>query len=436
MSLNDGGDDKIVSLVSRAGRKSTRKAKVLASIDFADITTAGAIKATCANTRIAIEKLEISCGYDVFHDKLLIGGQPIGQYAGELSDHACLYLRKLVDDKYGFDPGRNNIFDACVPLALENSFDPVVDYLDSLEWDGVGRIDEWLTTYLGAADTRLNSVIGRIALLAQVRRARSPGCKFDQIITLESAEGELKSSALSVLAGGPENFSDQTILGRGDREQQEMLRGVWVYEIADLSNIRKAEVEDVKAFASRTHDRARPAYGRCRIDLPRRGVIWATTNNSEYLKSQTGNRRFWPIPVAVIHPIDLNSLARDRDQLLAEAAYFEAAGASIVLPQELWSAAADEQEQRREADPWEDVLREVRGTICDIGDLKTEERVLSQKLLSFLGIAIDRQKGPDLKRVGEAMRNLGWKGPKVMRVGEARGRGFWRPARAAANAPL
>jgi hypothetical protein len=436
MSLNDGGDDKIVSLVTRAGRKSTRKARVLASIDFADITTAGAIKATCANTRIAIKKLEISCGYDEFHDKLLIGGQPIAQYAGELSDHACLYLRKLVDDKFGFDPGRNNILDACVQLALENSFDPVVDYLDGLEWDGTPRIDEWLTTYLGAADTRLNSVIGRIALLAQVRRARSPGCKFDQIITLESAEGELKSSALSVLAGGPENFSDQTILGRGDREQQEMLRGVWVYEIADLSNIRKAEVEDVKAFASRTHDRARPAYGRCRIDLPRRGVIWATTNNSEYLKSQTGNRRFWPIPVAVIHPIDLDSLARDRDQLLAAAAYFEAAGASIVLPQELWSAAADEQEQRREADPWEDVLREVRGTICDIGDLKTEERVLSQKLLSFLGIPIDRQKGPDLKRVGEAMRNLGWKGPKVMRVGEQRGRGFWRPARAAANAPL
>jgi predicted P-loop ATPase len=263
MSLNDDNDDKIVSLVSRAGRKSTRKAKVLASIDFGDITAAGAIKATCANTRIAIGKLEISCGYDVFHDKLLIGGQPIGQHAGELSDHACLVLRKLVDDKFGFDPGRNHVFDACVQLALENSFDPVVDYLDGLEWDGTPRIDEWLTTYLGAADTKLNSVIGRIALIAQVRRARSPGCKFDQIIVLESAEGELKSSALSVLAGGPENFSDQTILGRGDKEQQELLRGVWVYEIADLSNIRKAEVEDVKAFASRTYDRARPAYGRC-----------------------------------------------------------------------------------------------------------------------------------------------------------------------------
>ena len=84
-----------------------------------------------------------------------------------------------------------------------------------------------------------------------------------------------------------------------------MLRGVWLFEIADLSNIRKAEVEDVKAFASRTHDRARPAYGRFRVDLPRRGVIWATTNNSEYLKSQTGNRRFWPIEVAVTRPINI-----------------------------------------------------------------------------------------------------------------------------------
>ena len=138
---------------------------------------------------------------------------------------------------------------------------------------------------------------------------------------LESPEGKDKSTALSILSGGPENFSDQTILGRGDRDQQEMLRGVWVFEIADLSNIRKAEVEDVKAFASRTHDRARPAYGRFRVDLPRRGVIWATTNNSEYLKSQTGNRRFWPIEVAATKPIDIEGLTRDRDQLLAEACH-------------------------------------------------------------------------------------------------------------------
>jgi predicted P-loop ATPase len=423
-SDNDDLDSKVVHLDSERERKRKKKAqKVLASLDFHDITATGAIRPTCANTRVAIGKLGITCKYDVFHDKLLIGGQAIAQRAGELSDHACLYLRKMIEQKFGFDPKATVMLEACIQLCLESQFDPIVDYLNGLEWDGVERINEWMTTYLGARDTKLNRAIGRIALIAQVRRARDPGCKFDQIIVLESEEGELKSSALLVLAGGSDNFSDQTILGRSEKEQQELLRGVWIYELADLSNIRKAEADDVKAFTSRTHDRARPAYGRCRVDLPRRFIFWGTTNQRSYLKSQTGNRRVWPVEAAAVRPIDLEGLKRDRNQLLAEAAACEADGESIVLPKELWSIAGEEQDQRREVDPWEDVLRDVMGTVDDQG----EERVLSQKLFSFIGIPAERQKGPDSRRIGEAMRNLGWKGPKVMRVGEHRGRGFWRP---------
>ncbi len=95
---------------------------------------------------------------------------------------------------------------ACVQLALENRFDPVVDYLNGLKWDGIGRIDAWLTTYCGAVDTELNRAIGRIALVALVRRARQPGCKFDQIIVLESPEGYFKSTALSILAGPGQGY--------------------------------------------------------------------------------------------------------------------------------------------------------------------------------------------------------------------------------------
>lgn len=393
------------------------------TVDFPDVTPTGFKKPTCANARIAVGRLGITCEYDEFHDKLLIGGQPIGQYAGELSDHACVYLRQLIDQQFRFDPGREKTFDACLQLCLESRFDPIAAYLNGLEWDGVERVSEWLSTYLGAENTELNRAIGKIALVAQVRRAKSPGCKFDQIIVLEGEEGIEKSTALSVLAGDPANFSDQTILGQGDKEQQELLRGVWLYEIADLSNIRKAEVEHVKAFASRTYDRARPAYGKVRVDLPRRGVIWATTNNSEYLKSQTGNRRFWPIPVAVTRSIDIDSLKRDRDQLFAEACVLEAAGTSIVLPKELRGAAAKEQEERREADPWEDILRSARGADCD-----GEERILSQRLLTeHLSIPKERQKHADLLRVGTAMRRLGWKGPKLLRVGGERGKGYWKP---------
>jgi predicted P-loop ATPase len=92
-------------------------------------------------------------------------------------------------------------------------------------------------------------------LTAVVRRARRPGIKFDPIIVLEGPMGTNKSKTIEVLAG-VENFSDQSIFGVRDREQQERLSGVWLYEIAELSNIRKTEVEHIKAFASRTHDRA------------------------------------------------------------------------------------------------------------------------------------------------------------------------------------
>jgi predicted P-loop ATPase len=404
------------------GRSRHNKALVLVermALGFPDMANNGSIRNTCNNIRHAISKMGLRCEYDEFHDKLLIGGQSIGEYAGELSDHTCLVVRRMIEEHYEFDPGREKMFDAAVQLCLEHRFDPIVDYLDSLKWDGVNRVDRWLTTYLGAADTALNQAIGRIALVAQVRRAKQPGCKFDQIITLEGPEGGLKSSALAVLAGGSENFSDQTILGKDDKEQQELLRGVWVYEIADLSNIRKAEVEHVKAFASRTHDRARPAYGRTVINLPRRGVIWASTNNSGYLKSQTGNRRFWPFAVG---RIDIEGLKRDRNQLFAEAVKLEAFGMPITLPEELWGAAAEQQERRREVDPWEDALREVRGTL--VGG---ERRVFTRELLEInLSIPKERQHNQHTKRVADCMRILGWDGPDVIRIGEERLRGFTR----------
>ena len=145
---------------------------------------------------------------------------------------------------------------------------------------------------------------------------------------LEGVEGTEKSTAIEVLAG-KENFSDQSILGMRDQQQQECLCGRWFYEIADLTGMRRAEGEHVKAFASRTQ--------------PRRCVLFATTNDDTYLKSQTGNRRFWPVKTEVI---DIKALRLDRGQLFAEAADLEASGMSIVLPRELWEAARVEQDAR------------------------------------------------------------------------------------------
>src|SRR5262249_29949799 len=262
--------------------------------------------------RVASQALGIICRYDEFHDRMLVGGHQIGQWAGELSDAVTVVLRQVIIEKFGFDPGKDHVADAATALCLENRFDPLLDYLDCLKWDGVPRLDRWLTTYLGVEDADLHRAVFRATLIAAVRRIRQPGCKFDHILTLEGPEGKGKSTAIAVLAG-VENFSDQTILSQSDKEQQELLRGIWLYEIADLAGLRRAEVEKVKAFASRTHDRARPAYGRRRVDAPRRCIFVATTNEDEYLKSPTGNRRFWPVAVG---SIDIEGLRRDRDQTM------------------------------------------------------------------------------------------------------------------------
>jgi hypothetical protein len=324
-------------------------------------------KSTCTNARRALRALGIQCRYDVFHDKLLVES-PIVKRRDNL-DQTVQILRVKVHKAYGFDPGTQNTHDALVQLCLENEFDPVLDYLNALQWDGISRLDRWLSIYMGADDSELSREFGRLALIAAVRRVRSPGCKFDPILVLEGPMGTNKSKAIEILAG-VENFSDQSIFGARDREQ-ELLAGIWLYEIAELSNIRKTEVEHIKAFASRTHDRARPAYGRTRIDQPRRCVLFATTNNDRYLKE--ADRRFWPLKTK---EIDIEALKRDRDQLWAEAAHYENKDALIVLRRELWNAARLEQEAREEYDPWDDILIETVGTIE-----QGQERVFSRDLL-------------------------------------------------------
>jgi hypothetical protein len=323
------------------------------AIRFMDVTEDGFPKATMTNAAAAIKGLHIDCRKDMFHEKYLVGGHPIAQWAGDLSDDAIVMLRRTVRSIYGFDPGEQHCRAGATQLCLENQYDPLLQFLNNLQWDGVPRIDTWMRDYLKAEDSVLTRAISRISLIAAVRRARHPGCKFDQIIVLESDEGFGKSSAIETLAGGRDFFSDQQVLGLDEKTQQEAAVGVWLFELADLKGLRRSEVEHVKAFCSRTVDRARPAYGRFRVDKPRRCIYWASTNEDDYLKSDTGNRRFWPVRVG---EVDLVGLAQAREQLWAEAALAEAQGESIILDRKLWSVARAEQDDRLEREPWAELI--------------------------------------------------------------------------------
>jgi len=403
--------------------RQAKQALAVVSSTWPDLTKEGRPRSTMRNAMLAMQRLELRFAHDLFRCRKTIEGVQIQEYQGNLSDDACSALRHMVIERFGFDPGKEPTRDAAETLAIENAFHPIRNYLDGLKWDGVSRLDGWMTTYLGAENTPLNAAIGRIVLIATVRRVRQPGVKFDTILVLEGEQGAGKSTAIQILAG-PENFSDQNILTLDPKAQMELLEGVWIYELCELEGLSRAETSKVKAFASRSIDQGRPAYGRFKETRPRQVVFIGTTNEDQYLRDMTGNRRFWP---AKIGEIDLDALERDRDQLFAEAAIYEEKGESLVLTQSLWPAAQTEQQARLEDDPWTDILSDLHPS--DLNQVAGMVRVASSHLLEFsLGLEPNRQQQFHAKRLAAVMRKLGWQGPALVKMEDGSTvRGYQRP---------
>jgi predicted P-loop ATPase len=196
--------------------------------------------------------------------------------------------------------------------ARDHPFHPVRTYLNGLQWDGVERVDRWLSTYLGADDTEYSRAVGSRWLISAVARIFRPGAKADCCLILEGPQGIRKSTALRTIAG--EYFTDE-LADLGSKDAAMQTRGVWIIELSELDNLSHAEVARIKAFMSRTTDRFRPPYGMRLVESPRQCVFAGTVNHGTYLRDETGGRRFWPV---VCGCIDIDTLARDRDQLWAE----------------------------------------------------------------------------------------------------------------------
>jgi predicted P-loop ATPase len=420
------------------------------ALDWRERKQNGAPVPSLHNARLAIVGLGIECRHDTFHNKMLFGFKDddarhaLEHIVGsEVTDNGVVALRQRMSDRYGFDLTEKHTRDAVISLALEHCFDPVLDMLAQAEanWDRVERLDRMAMDYFNCEDTKLNAAFIRKMMIAAVARARNPGCKFDNILVLESEEGLNKSTAIRVLAGD-DNFSDECIIGKDSKEVQEQLEGVWLHENAELAGMARKEVEKVKNYASKQVDRARPAYGRFNKRQPRRSVEFGTTNSSEYLQSQTGNRRFWP--TRILKSIDIDKLKRDRLQLWGEAAHYQSQGESLVLDEALWAEAGEQQEARRITDPWEDKLsdmpkivelsyfkdgfwrnREVR-IVHREGD---EDKIEAAELLEHvLKISPGSQTTAHTMRLSTVMRKLGWErnGNGRVSIGGNRVKGYFR----------
>ena len=278
---------------------------------------------------------------------------------------------------------------------------PVRDYLESLQWDGQCRLDNWLVEYLDA-DTScaaaITETVGAKFLISAVARVMQPGCKSDHVLVLEGPQGIGKSMAAATLAGEPW-FTDGLPRDLGDKDAAIHLQGRWIIELGELSQLRRNEIETVKSFISRQTDKFRPPFGRVEVEVPRQCVFIGTTNESEYLVDGTGNRRFWPVRCG---QIDLAALARDRDQLWAEAFHRHQQRESWhVEDAEIRQQLAEEVARRTVSDPW---LPHVADVLAQVQDEITPGEVLQR--LADLRLT-DRSKGL-AARVANIMRDLGW----------------------------
>lgn len=328
----------------------------------------GKVEATRYNIRIILEndsRLKETFAYDAFSQKIAILKKP--KWRSDVdedkywTDGDDSELRYLFETVYSID-NKQKIEDELLNVANRNAFHKVREYLNSLKWDGVKRIDTVFIDYLGAKDTQYTRRATRKMCIAAVGRIIQPGLKFDNMVVLQGAQGLGKSYLLKKL--GKQWFSD-SLSGLQGKEAYEQLRGSWIIEWGELAGMKKNEVETIKQFISKQNDIYRVPYGKRVSEFPRQCIFVGTTNESTFLRDRTGNRRFWPIHVGDYTPsksLWSDSIDLEIDQIWAEAVEAFNSGESVWIGKEMEEVANTIQKKHTDDNPLVGLIEEFLNT--------------------------------------------------------------------------
>lgn len=341
-----------------------------------------------------------------------------GEWAEEDTTRAANWLSR----RYGIDLKPGPVEQSIAVVAHRRFIHPVRDWLAKLAHDGTPRIDSLFVDYFGAEDSAYSRGVACRFLIGAVARVYKPGAKVDCTPVLEGDQGIGKSTGVRVLAGD-EWFFDSPIV-MGDKDGYQALRGKWIGELGELHSLSKSDLNRTKAFLTATADHYRPSFGRRARTFQRQCVFIGTTNAREYLRDETGNRRFWPITCT---RVDVSALMRDREQLWAEARVrFEAGEAWHVNTPEFSKLCEAEQEARFVEDAWESVIREW--VMHPANPERRRDGVTTGDVLrDALKMPADRWEKREQDRAAGVLRRIGWERGKQLRDGEGKQVRRWKP---------
>jgi putative DNA primase/helicase len=365
-------------------------------------TESGALIAHMQNVELILGNDERWAGvinFSAFSSKIVkLRAAPYGGGTGDWADIDDMRVMKWLAQTYNLRVKASSVIEAVSIVAHDHTFHPVREYLNRLEWDQVPRLGSWLTDVLGVVPTPYSSKVGKRWMISAVARVMQPGCKADSVLILEGAQGAGKSTAMSILGG--DWFMD-TPFALGDKDGFQAIRGKWIVEWGELDSFNKAESTKAKQFFSASTDTYRESYGRRTNDVPRQCVFVGTTNQEEYLKDATGNRRYWPVACT---RVELELLREIRDQLWAEAVFCYQAG-------EVWWVNRDESSMFTEAQDERFVVDEWEGPILTWLEESQIGATASGGDLLGMALKIDPSHWgkPEQMRVGAIMHRFGWK---------------------------
>ena len=333
--------------------------------------------------------------FDVFLQRML------NKRSQEWSDKDDIALTLYIQRQTGLHRiGRDIVGQAVIEVAHKHESNCVREWMDGLRHDGTPRIDQFFSDCLGSDESEYTRAASRNFWISMVARVYKPGCKVDNMVVLEGAQGLGKSTSLRVVGG--DWFAEQHESATNPKAFAEILQGKLLVEISEMDAFSRVEVSRVKQTISCSADRYRASYGRYAIDHPRQCVFVGTTNRDDWSRDETGARRFWPITCGEIR---VDVIEANRDQFFAEAVKRHKAGEPHwLMPDE---QTREEQEERYQVDAWQEKIAEI---------VKGESGVTTAFVAEKMGIELVRLDRATEGRIGKCLRFMGW-GRKRERVG-------------------